>query len=81
MTDKKNGITSIFFFAPGEADIPGLGKVSCDRKAAIMITARTIILAETEQNGRKVKFSLNGKNYDFPAGYKRFAGKSFTLYR
>ena len=81
MRDKKSGITCLFFFAPGEAEIPGLGKVACDRKAAVMITKEAITLAETEQNGRKVKFSLNGKNYDFPAGYKRFAGKSFTLYR
>ena len=81
VTDKKSGITSIFFFAPGEAEIPGLGKVSCDRKAAVMITGEAITLAETEQNGRKVKFSLNGKIYNFPAGFKRFAGKSFTLFR
>lgn len=81
VSDKKSGITCLFLFAPGEAEIPGLGKVSCDRKAAVMISAEKITLAETEQNGRKVKFSLNGKNYDFPAGYKRFAGKSFTLYR
>ncbi len=81
VSDKKSGITCLFFFAPGEAEIPGLGKVACDRKAAVMITKEAITLAETEQNGRKVKFSLNGKNYDFPAGYKRFAGKSFTLYR
>ena len=81
VTDKKSGITYLFFFAPGNAEIAGLGKVSCNRKAAIMITGKTITIAETEQSGRKVKFSLNGKIYDFPAGNKRFAGKSFTLCR
>ena len=76
MLDEKSNIKYIFFFAPGEVEIPGIGKVSCDRKASVMITGNNILLAETEQNGSPVNFVLNGKEYKFAAPSGIYAGKS-----
>ena len=81
VTDEKSNIKYIFFFAPGEADIPGIGKVSSNAKAAVMITENQILLAETLQNGSPVEFSLNGKTYSFSAPGGLQAGKSSALMR
>ena len=81
VTDEKSGIKYIFFFAPGQADIPGIGKVSSSAKAAVMITENQILLAETLQNGTPVEFTLNGKVYSFSAPGGLLAGKSSALPR
>ena len=81
VTDQKSNIKYIFFFAPGEADIPGIGKVSSSTRAAVMITENQILLAETLQNGSPVEFSLNGKTYSFSAPGGLQAGKSSALMR
>lgn len=63
VTDKDSGIKYLFFFAPGTYDIPEIGHVSCDRKAAVMLTGETVILSDVEQTGKAVHFTLNGKSY------------------
>ena len=81
VSDKNCGITYLFFFAPGTADVPGIGRVSCDRKAAIMLTREKIYLAEVEQQGGKVCFSIDKKVYNFDAPKGKYAGKSVCLPR
>ena len=79
--DEKSSTVYFFFFAPGAADVPGIGRVSCDRKAAIMLTREKIYLAEVEQQGGKVCFSIDKKVYNVDASKGKYAGKSVSLPR
>ena len=77
--DPKSNIKYIFFFTPCEADIPGIGKVSCDKKASVMITDKSVFLSETEQKAEPVKFTLNSKDYNFASTGEWYAGKTSEL--
>ena len=79
--DPVSNIKYLFFFAPGQAGIPGIGQVACDRKAAVMIKDKHLLLAGVEQSGSAVKFTLNGKLYTFAPPAEMYAGKSVILLR
>ncbi len=79
--DKERKIAYLFFFAPGKANIPGIGRVSCNDKAAIMLTADKVFLSEAEQKGSEIRFSLDDKVYNFNVSGGKYAGKSVSLPR
>lgn len=79
--DKKSNTKYIFFFVPGNADIPGIGKVFCDSPAAVMITQNNVLLANVEQSGATVKFILDGKEYNFTDGENLYRGMTSSLSR
>ena len=79
--DEKSKTAYIFFFASGEADIPGIGKVYCDSPAAVMITEKSVLLANVEQCKNTVKFVLDGKDYNFTDGKSLYRGMTSSLPR
>ena len=77
--DENSGNCFAFFFAPGEMDIPGIGKLSCDKKAAVMLTDNNILAADAQQKNKTLNLTLNGKKYSFTLPQDGFAGKTAIL--
>ncbi|MBR7120588.1 MAG: hypothetical protein IKC77_10350 [Lentisphaeria bacterium] len=77
--DSRNDTCWAYFFVPGEMDIPGVGKLSSDKKAAVMLKKDTLTVADVQQKNRVVNISLNDKLYKFVTPSGVYAGKSVTL--
>ena len=60
-------------------DIPGVGKLSSDKKAAVMLKKDRLTAADVQQKNRVVNISLNDKLYKFVTPSGVYAGKSVTL--
>ena len=75
----ENNIVFAYFFAPGKMEIPGVGTLSSDKKAAVMITDKTITASDVEQKNSVVNIELNKTVYKFDLPVGNYAGKSVTL--
>ena len=67
------------FFAPGKMEIPGVGTISSDKKAAVMLKDKTISVADVQQENKNLTVTLNGKSYTFELPQGVYSGKSVTL--
>ena len=67
------------FFAPGEMDIPGVGTIASNKKAAVMIKEKTVSVSDVQQCSKSLSVSLNGKPYVFDLPQRVHSGKSVVL--
>ena len=77
--DAKSNTCWAYFFAPGEMDIPGVGKLSSDKKAAVMLKKDTLTASDVQQKNSLINIRLNGSAYKFAFPDGVYAGKSVTL--
>ena len=74
--DLKSGKTFVWFFAPGKMTVKGIGEISSDSKAAVMIDGSKILVADPRQKSKVINIEVNGKKYSFDMPQGGFAGKS-----
>lgn len=67
------------FFAPGKMEIPGIGAVSCNKKAAVMIKDKKISVSDVQQKNKNITVTLNGKSYNFDLPSGVYAGTSVVI--
>ena len=81
VTDNKSKITYAYFFLPGTMTLPCGAKISCDKKAAVMLAGSKILAADAQQKNRSLKVTLNGKEYNFALPQGGYAGRTAELPR
>lgn len=74
--DIKSGIVFAWFFAPGRMTVKGIGEISADSKAAVMIDGSKILVSDPGQKSKVINITVNGKNYRFDMPQGGFTGKS-----
>ena len=76
--ESESNIAFAMFFAPGKMTVKGIGEISSDSKAAVMINNSKIYVADPCQTAKVINIAINGKTYSFNMPQGGFAGKSVS---